>query len=83
VILAAFPIVPVVVCIAIVCLCIVAVVFITYEPWWHSNPSPRRQVDDAIDQVKIVLIHKIFPWAFRTDIKPVVGEKKSEEFDTP
>jgi len=75
---AAFPILGLAICIAIVCFCVLGVVFIIFEPWWHSNPSPRRQVDDAIDQVKIVFIHKLFPWAFRGDIKPVVGEKDEE-----
>ena len=73
---AAFPIVPVVVAIAIVCLCVVIAIAWMYEPWWHSDPSPRRQVDDAWDQVKIYFIHKWFKKAFGPDEKPVTGEKE-------
>lgn len=56
--------------IPLVCLAIVSASVIlmwTIEPWWHRNPSPRRQVDDARDAVKLYRIHRRHPKAFERE----------------
>ena len=74
----AFPILPVLILIAVIV--VFGGFFFTVAnvwdrpPWFRTHPSPRRQVDDARDQVKIHRIHSRHPEAFR-DEPPVVGAK--------
>ena len=84
---AGLPIVPVIFAVVFALLILLFIVMWIFEPWWHSNPSPRRAVRDAIDQVRIMRIRRKHPDDF-VDIPPphvvggVLAEKNSVEETT-
>ena len=57
---------------AIVGIAFLAAVLVAWviEPWWHRNPTPRRQVDGAKDQVRLYRIRKRHPEAFAEPSNP-------------
>ena len=68
------PIVPLIVCVTIlVVLTSGAICFaIVWDkaPWWRAHPTPRRQVDDDKDAVRVYKIRRRHPEAFK---EPVIA----------
>ena len=57
---------PILIIIALIIIAIAAVLIMTWElePWWRKFPTPRRQIDDAKDRVRLYRIQHRHPEVF-------------------
>lgn len=57
---------PILICITLIIVALVVAWVLTWEapPWWRTNPTPRRKIDDAKDAVRLYKIEHRHPEVF-------------------